>query len=62
MTGLEFLAGAMIRFVLFHLFHTASVAYLASYPLDTEGFFLGVKQPGRKTNHSTPSSAEVKNA
>jgi hypothetical protein len=30
--------------------------------MGTRGSFPGVKRPGRETDHSSPSSAEVKNA
>jgi hypothetical protein len=29
--------------------------------MDTRGFFSGIKRPGRETDHSPPSRAEVKN-
>jgi hypothetical protein len=32
----------------------------ASYPMSTRSSFLGVKRPGRESDHSPPSSAEVK--
>jgi hypothetical protein len=48
------------------LFATASRpalgAYSASYPMGTMGLFTGVERPGRRPDHSFPSSAEVKNA
>jgi hypothetical protein len=31
----------------------------ATYPMDTGGFFPGVKRPGREDHHSPPTSAEV---
>jgi hypothetical protein len=34
----------------------------ASYPMGTGVCFPGVKRPGRKSDYSPPSSAEVKNA
>jgi hypothetical protein len=34
----------------------------ASYPVGTGGSFPGVKRSGRKADHSSPSSAEVKYA
>jgi hypothetical protein len=37
-------------------------AYSASYPMDTEGSFAGVKRSGREADHSPPSSAEAKNS
>jgi hypothetical protein len=36
-------------------------AYSASYPMSPGSSFFGVKRPGRETDHSPPSSAEVKN-
>jgi hypothetical protein len=41
---------------------TGSGAPPASYPVGTWGSFPGVKRPGRETDHSPPSNAEVKNA
>jgi hypothetical protein len=35
--------------------------HLASYPLGVGRFFSGIKRPGRETDHSPPSSAEVRN-
>jgi hypothetical protein len=41
---------------------TGSGAHPAYYPMGTGGSFPGGKaQPGRDTDHSPPSSAEVKN-
>jgi hypothetical protein len=41
---------------------TGSGAHPASYPMGTGGSFPGGKaRPGRDTDHSPPSSAEVKN-
>jgi hypothetical protein len=41
---------------------TGSGAHPASYPMGTGGPFPGGKErPGRDADHSTPSSAEVKN-
>jgi hypothetical protein len=37
-------------------------AHLVSYPKGIGGCFPGVKRTGRETNHSPPSSGEVKNA
>jgi hypothetical protein len=36
--------------------------FASSYQMGTEAFSLGVKRPGRESDHSPPSSAEVKNA
>jgi hypothetical protein len=41
---------------------TSSGAHPTSYPMGTGGPFLGGKeQPGRDADHSSPSSAKVKN-
>jgi hypothetical protein len=37
-----------------------SGAHQASYPMGTEDDFTRVKPPGRETDHSLPTSAEVK--
>jgi hypothetical protein len=37
-----------------------SGAHQASYLMGTEGFFPGVKRPERETDHSPPTSAEVR--
>jgi hypothetical protein len=39
-----------------------SGAHSASYPLARGAFYAGVKRPRRGTDHSQPSSVEVKNA
>jgi hypothetical protein len=49
------------NFSVHHRVQTGSGAHLASYPMNTRGSFPGVKRPGRETDHSPPSSAEVKN-
>jgi hypothetical protein len=49
----------------FSLRHPAQIgpgAHQASYPMGTEGSYIGVKRPGREADHSPPSSAEAKNA
>jgi hypothetical protein len=38
----------------------SSRAHPASYPMGKSALSLGVKRPGRETDHSPPSSAEVK--
>jgi hypothetical protein len=62
MTGLRFPAGIGIFFP----FHTASspALGLTQPPIQwvPGGLSLRVKRPGRETDHSPPSSAEVKNA
>jgi hypothetical protein len=45
-----------------HCIQTGCGANPASSPRGTAGFLhVGVKRPGRETDHSPPSSAEVKN-
>jgi hypothetical protein len=55
----DYLAGAEV-----FLFATASrsphVFTQVFYPTGTRDFFLGVKRPDRKVDHSTRSSAQVK--
>jgi hypothetical protein len=46
-------------FSLLHNVQTGSGAYPASYPVGTGGDFPGVRRPGRETDHSPRSSAEV---
>jgi hypothetical protein len=50
------------NFSLHHRVQNGSGAHPASYPMGTGGSFPGVKRPGRRADHSPPSSAEVKNA
>jgi hypothetical protein len=45
-----------------HRLQTGSEARPASYPMDTRSSFPGGKAVGRESDHSTPSSDEVKNA
>jgi hypothetical protein len=59
MIGVRFAEGAG-NFSLRHQVHTGSGAHPASYSMSIVGYFLGVKRPGRETEHSPPSSAEVK--
>jgi len=40
---------------------TLSGVHLSSYSMGTGGFFPAVKRPGRETDHSSLSNAEVKN-
>jgi hypothetical protein len=58
MTGVRFPAGAG-NFSLHHPVQNGSEAHAASYPMGTRGSFPGVKRPGRESDHSLPSSAEV---
>jgi hypothetical protein len=56
----RFPAGAG-NFSLHHRVQNGSGAHPASYPMGTRGSLsLGVKRPGREADHSSPSSAEVK--
>jgi hypothetical protein len=41
-------------FFLLHSAQTGSGAHPASYPMGTEGFYLGVKRQGREANHLPP--------
>jgi hypothetical protein len=60
MTGVRF--PAEIRdFSLFHIIQTGSGAHPPSYPMGTRGLFPRVKQPRHEADHSSPSSAKVKN-
>jgi hypothetical protein len=43
-----------------HVVQTGYEAHPASYPMGTEGYFLGVKRAGREDDHLTPTSAKVK--
>jgi hypothetical protein len=49
------------NFSLHHRVQNGSVAHPASYPMGTKGSFPGGKAAGAWTDHSPPSSAEVKN-
>jgi hypothetical protein len=50
-----------INFSLFHRVQTGSEAYPTSYSTGTGAFFPVIKRQGRDADHSSPSSAEVKN-
>jgi hypothetical protein len=56
----RFSAGAG-KFSLHHRVRNSSGAHPATYPIGTRFFFPGGKRPERETDHSPPSSAEVKN-
>jgi hypothetical protein len=58
-SGVRFPAGAG-TFSLHHRVQNCSGAHPASYPMGTRVFFLGIKRPGCEADHSSPSSAEVK--
>jgi hypothetical protein len=65
MTGYELdcrgsIPGRDKRFFLPHSVQTDSRAHLASHSVGAV-VSLGTKKPGRKTDHSPPFSAEVKN-
>jgi hypothetical protein len=45
---------------LLHRVQTGCGAHPASYPLCTGALFPGTKRPGRETDHSPPSSAQIK--
>jgi hypothetical protein len=60
MAGVRF-AAREIDFFLFHSVQTGSEAHPASYPIGTADPFWEGKRPGRKDDHSPPSSAEIKN-
>jgi hypothetical protein len=49
-------------FYLLYSVQTGSGAHPASYPMGTGVQSPGVKLPGSEADHSTPSSAEVKNS
>jgi hypothetical protein len=55
----RFLAGAG-NFSLHHRVQNGSGAHPASYPMGIRGPFPGGKAPEREADHSSPSSAEVK--
>jgi hypothetical protein len=47
-------------FSLLHVVQTGSGVHPTSYPMGTGGSFPGVKRPGRESDHSPPTTAEVK--
>jgi hypothetical protein len=55
----RFPAGA-VNFFLHHRVQNGSGAHPASYPMGARALSLGVKRPGRETDHSPPSTDEVK--
>jgi hypothetical protein len=48
------------NFSLRHRVQNGSGAHQASYPMDNGTLSLGIKRPEHETDHSPPSSAEVK--
>jgi hypothetical protein len=58
--GSEFESRYGQKFYLFHVVQIGSGVRTTSYPMDTGGVSPGVKQPGRKSDHSPPTSTEVK--
>jgi hypothetical protein len=51
---------AVLEFSFLRVVHTGSGVYASAYPLDTGNLSPGVKRPGSESNHSPPTSAEVK--
>jgi hypothetical protein len=49
------------KIFLYSSVQTGSGAQPASYPMGNGDSFPGVKEPEREADHSSPSSAEVKN-
>jgi hypothetical protein len=47
------------NFSLYHRVQNGSGAHPASYPMGIGDLSLGLRRPGRESDHSTPSSAEV---
>jgi len=61
MTGFQFSAGEMIGFSSLCLrIQAGSGAHPASFSVGTGAFIPVVKRPGRESDHSPPSTAEVK--
>jgi hypothetical protein len=58
--GSEFDSRKSQEFSLLHVPQADSGVQPASYPMDTEGSFPGVKWPEREGKNSSPTSAEVK--
>jgi hypothetical protein len=58
-SGVRVPAGAG-NFSLHHRVQTGSGAHRSSYPMGARDSFPGVKRPGRESDHSPPSGAEVK--
>jgi hypothetical protein len=52
--------GRVKKFSLPHIVQTGSGVHPTSYKMGTAGSFPGVKRRGRETDHSPPTSAEVK--
>jgi hypothetical protein len=57
--GFDFQRGAG-NFSPHHRVQNGSGSHPASYPMGKSALSLGVKRPGRKSDHSPPCSAEVK--
>jgi hypothetical protein len=45
---------------LLHTIQTGSGTHTDSYPMQTGGFFSGIKRTGRETDYSPPTSTDVK--
>jgi hypothetical protein len=59
--GFNYWWGQWWDFSLHHPIHSSSGAETASYPVGTRAHTSGVKQPEHETDHSPPSTPEVKN-
>jgi hypothetical protein len=58
--GSEFESLQGQEFSFLHVVQAGIGVHPASYPMGTRNFSTGVKRPVRETDHSPPSSAEVK--
>jgi hypothetical protein len=52
--------GRVKKFSLLHIVQTGSGVHPTSYKMGTGGSYPGLKRQGRETDHSSPTSAEVK--
>jgi hypothetical protein len=59
--GLGSIPGRARDLFIIRSIQAGSGAHPAAYPMGTWGPFPGVKRPERKADHSSPSSADVKN-
>jgi hypothetical protein len=62
MIGVRYPEGAGNFFPFHHRVQTGSGVHPASYQMGTGVLSLGIKRPGREADHSSLSSAKVKNA
>jgi hypothetical protein len=58
--GLEFESWYGQEFSLLHVVQIGSEVHPTSYTIGNGGSLPGVKRPGRETDHSLPTSVEVK--